>query len=111
MPLNSCLGGGGNDKASNSLEGDWTMVQSSSIDGGVWLLGIAMVVVLMERRLDVEWRGLSSLGGMMYCWNSQLALASSAFVLLEVIIGFEFLGNGGSGIASSPKEDVEERAD
>jgi hypothetical protein len=33
-PFNGCLGGGGNEAASNSTEGDLTMVQSSSIFGG-----------------------------------------------------------------------------
>ena len=34
IPFNNCLGGGGNDKASRSTEGDLMMVQSSSVFGG-----------------------------------------------------------------------------
>ena len=34
IPFNNCLGGEGNDTASNSTEVDLTMVQSSSIFGG-----------------------------------------------------------------------------
>lgn len=34
IPFNNCLGGGDNDTASNSTEGDLTIVQSSSIFGG-----------------------------------------------------------------------------
>lgn len=42
-----------------------------------------------------------------------LSSAFSFLLVLEVEVGIEIklLGNGGSGIASSPKEDVEERAD
>jgi hypothetical protein len=101
-PLSNCLGGGGNEKASNSTEGDLTMVQSSSIDGGGWM-GLMLVV---------EWLRLSSLGGIMWCWSLRLPLLSLALIMeVEVAVGIEFLGNGGSGIASSPREDVEERAD
>lgn len=54
------LGGGGNDKASNSTEGDRTIVQSSSIAGGEWVgididgLLLALAVEGVVGKLDVE---------------------------------------------------------
>lgn len=52
----------------------------------------------------------------MCCWSLRLSLVSlllASFVLplFSVVVENDVLGNGGSGIISSPNEEVDERAD
>ena len=68
----------------------------------------------MPGKWDVERFWLSLRGGVTCCCISRLALVSFAFnfpFILEVAVKIEDSGKGGSGFASSPKEEVDERAD